>query len=223
VYVWTHDSIGLGEDGPTHQPVEHLSALRAIPGLDVVRPADANETAWAWRLALEHTDRPTALCLTRQNLPIIDRTTYAPAEQTARGGYVLADASDAQPKVILMASGSEVPLILAARERLEADGVPTRVVSMPCQEWFRAQDQSYRQRVLPPDVRARVSVEAGIAMSWRDLVGDDGECVSLEHYGASAPYTVLFEQFGFTPDRVVAAARAALSRVGEIQGFTTGN
>jgi len=222
VYVWTHDSIGLGEDGPTHQPVEQLTALRAIPGLDVVRPADANETAWAWRMALEHTDRPTALALTRQNLPTLDRTTFAAAEGTARGGYVLAEAEGGAPRVILMGSGSEVHLALAARDRLQADGIPTRVVSMPCREWFDAQDQGYRQSVLPPQVRARVSVEAGIAMSWRDLVGDAGECVSLEHYGASAPYQVLYEQFGFTPDRVVAAARAALSRSGEHQGTTTG-
>jgi transketolase len=223
IYVWTHDSIGLGEDGPTHQPVEHLSALRAIPGLDVVRPADANETVWAWRLALEHTDRPTALCLTRQNLPVLDRSQLAPADGVARGGYVLADASDGQPRVILIGTGSEVSICLAARERLEAEGVPTRVVSMPCQEWFRAQDPAYRQSVLPPAVSARVSVEAAVAMSWHDLVGDAGECVSLEHYGASAPYQVLFEQFGFTPDRVVAAARASLSRAGAIQGSTTGN
>src|SRR5262249_27719246 len=165
-YVWTHDSIGLGEDGPTHQPVEHLSALRAIPGLDVVRPADANETVWAWRQALEHTDRPTALCLTRQNLPIFDPSTVAAADGVARGGSVLLDASNHQPRVILMASGSEVQLAVTARERLEAEGVPTRVVSMPCQEWFRAQDSAYRQQVLPSGVRARVSVEAGIAMSW---------------------------------------------------------
>ena len=223
VYVWTHDSIGLGEDGPTHQPVEHLSALRAIPGLDVVRPADANETAWAWRLAIEHTDRPTALALTRQNLPVLDRSQLAPADGVARGGYVLADASDGQPKVILIGTGSEVQLCVTARERLEADGVSTRVVSMPCQEWFRAQDEAYRETVLPRGVRARVSVEAGVAMSWRDLVGDAGECVSLEHYGASAPFQVLFEQFGFTADRVVAAARASLSRAGELKGSTTGN
>ncbi|MGE5830271.1 MAG: transketolase [Micromonosporaceae bacterium] len=214
IYVWTHDSIGLGEDGPTHQPVEHLSSLRAIPGLDVVRPADANETVWAWRLALEHTDRPTALCLTRQNLPVFDRSRLAGAEATARGGYVLADASDGQPQVILLGSGSEVPLCLTARERLEAEGVPTRVVSMPCQEWFRAQEPAYRERVLPPGVSARVSVEAGVAMSWRDLVGPAGECVSLEHYGASAPFQVLYEQFGFTADRIVAAARASLARAG---------
>jgi transketolase len=223
IYVWTHDSIGLGEDGPTHQPVEHLSALRAMPGLDVVRPADANETVWAWRCALEHADRPTALCLTRQNLPVFDRTVVAGADGLVRGGYVLQDASTGQPEVILIGSGSEVALCLQARERLEADGTPTRVVSMPCQEWFRAQDEAYRRQVLPTAVTARVSVEAGVAMSWHDLVGPHGECVSLEHYGASAPYQVLFEQFGFTADRVVAAARAALSRAGAVKGSTTGN
>jgi transketolase len=223
VYVWTHDSVGLGEDGPTHQPVEQLSALRAIPGLDVVRPADANETTWAWRLALEHSDRPTALCLTRQNLPVFDRTQVAAADGVAKGGYTLLDASDGQPQVILIGTGSEVQLCLTARERLEADGVPTRVVSMPCQEWFRAQDAAYRTQVLPSSVKARVSVEAGVAMSWHDLVGEAGECVSLEHFGASAPYQVIFEQFGFTPDHVVAAARASLARVGAVTGSTTGN
>ncbi len=222
IYVWTHDSIGLGEDGPTHQPVEHLTALRAIMGLDVVRPADANETAWAWRAALEHTDRPTALVLTRQALPIVDRTEFASAEGTLRGGYVLADATGGQPQVIIIATGSEVQLAVTARERLEADGTPTRVVSMPCREWFDAQDSAYRQSVLPSSVRARVSVEAGIAMSWRDLVGEAGECVSLEHYGASAPYQILFEQFGFTADHVVAAAHASLSKAGAVQGSTTG-
>jgi transketolase len=212
VYVWTHDSIGLGEDGPTHQPIEHLTALRSIPGLDVVRPGDANETAWAWRLALEHTDRPTALCLTRQNLPTLDRGEYGSAELVAKGGYILAEAGNDQPKVILIATGSEVAIALTARERLEADGTPTRVVSMPCREWFDAQDAAYRQKVLPTGVRARVSVEAGIAMSWRDLAGVADECVSIEHYGASAPYQILFEQFGFTPDHVVSAARASLAR-----------
>ncbi|HEX5542747.1 MAG TPA: transketolase [Micromonospora sp.] len=223
IYVWTHDSIGLGEDGPTHQPVEHLASLRAIPGLDVVRPADANETAWAWRTALEHTDRPTALSLTRQNVPVLDRSTLAGPEGVARGGYILAEASNAQPKVILIGTGSEVQLCLTARERLEAEGTPTRVVSLPCQEWFRAQDEAYREEVLPRGVKARVSVEAGIAMSWREFVGDDGECVSLEHYGASAPYQVLYEQLGFTADRVVAAAHASLTRIGAITGTTTGN
>ncbi len=208
-YVWTHDSIGLGEDGPTHQPVEHLTALRAIPGLDVVRPADANETAVCWRTVLEHTDRPAALALTRQNVPVLDA---AVAVGAARGGYVLHDAS-AEPQVILIGTGSEVQLAVAARESLEAAGVPTRVVSMPCREWFAAQDAEYRESVLPAAVRARVSVEAGIAMSWRDLVGDAGESVSLEHFGASAPFEVLYEQFGLTAGAVEAAARASLERV----------
>jgi transketolase len=220
IYVWTHDSIGLGEDGPTHQPVEQLTALRAIPGLDVVRPADANETAVAWRLALEHTDRPTAFCLTRQNVPTLEPDAVVDA---AKGGYVLADASNGQPEVLIIATGSEVPIALAARETLEAEGRPTRVVSMPCKEWFDAQDPAYRQRVLPPDVRARVSVEAGISLSWERLVGEEGECVSVETFGASAPYQVLYEQFGLTPERVVAAAHASLSRVGAIKGSTTGN
>jgi transketolase len=222
IYVWTHDSIGLGEDGPTHQPIEHLTALRAIPGLDVVRPADANETAWAWRMALEHTDRPTALALTRQNLPVLDRTELADAEGMVRGGYTLAESSSPRPDVILIATGSEVSLALEARQRLEDAGTATRVVSMPCREWFDAQDEAYRDLVLPPAVKARVSVEAGIAMSWRDLVGPAGEYVSIEHYGASAPYQVVFEQFGFTPDNVVAAAHAALARAGAIEGSTTG-
>jgi transketolase len=223
VYVWTHDSIGLGEDGPTHQPVEHLAALRAIPGLDVVRPADANETAVAWRTILEHPDRPAGLCLTRQNVPTVDRGVYASAEDVAKGGYVLAEASERTPAAILLATGSEVAIALEARERLEAEGTPTRVVSMPCVEWFHAQEPAYRQRVLPPSVRVRVSVEAGIAMPWREFVGDNGECVSLEHFGASAPWAVVYEQFGFTAERVVAAAHASLSKVGATKGSTTGN
>jgi transketolase len=223
IYVWTHDSIGLGEDGPTHQPVEHLSALRAIPGLDVVRPADANETVIAWRTALEHTDRPTALCLTRQALPIVDRTKYADVEGAARGGYVLADAEGGKPEAILIATGSEVQLALTARERLQADGLPTRVVSMPCIEWFKAQDESYRELVLPRGVKVRVSIEAAVAQSWHEFVGDSGECVSLEHFGASAPHTVLFAQFGFTADHIVTAVRASLSKVNAIKGSTTGS
>ncbi len=222
-YVWTHDSIGLGEDGPTHQPIEHLAALRAIPGLDVVRPADANETVVAWRTILEHTDRPAGLCLSRQDLPVWDRTEVASAEGTARGGYVLAEASGGQPRVILVATGSEVQLAMRARDTLEAEGTPTRVVSMPCLEWFHAQDRAYQQQVLPGNVRARVSIEAAVAMGWRDVVGEAGEIVSIEHYGASAAHTVLFEQFGFTPDRVVAAAHASLERVGVITGEPTGN
>jgi transketolase len=223
IYVWTHDSIGLGEDGPTHQPVEHLTALRAIPGLDVVRPGDANETAWAWRAALEHTDRPSALALSRQNLPTLDRTEFASAQGVTKGGYVLAEASNGQPKVILIGTGSELQLCVTARERLEAEGTPTRVVSMPCQEWFDEQPEAYRKTVLPSDVKAKVSVEAGVAMSWRHIVGDTGESVSIEHYGASAPHSVLFEQFGFTADNVVAKAHAALTKAGEITGSKTGN
>ncbi|MFC0040936.1 transketolase [Actinomadura rayongensis] len=223
-YVWTHDSIGLGEDGPTHQPVEQLWSLRAIPGLDVVRPADANETAVAWRTILQHTDRPAGLALTRQKLPVYDRTKLASAEGTAKGGYVLADASDGRPEVILIATGSEVEIALAARETLEADGTPTRVVSMPCVEWFEAQDDAYRQEVLPPRVRARVSVEAGIALGWRIYTGEYGEAVSLEHFGASADYKTLFEQFGLTAERVVAAARSSLIKAGrDGKGSTTGN
>jgi transketolase len=214
IYVWTHDSIGLGEDGPTHQPVEHLWALRAIPGLDIVRPGDANETAVAWRTILERTDRPAGLALTRQKLPVLDRSVYASAEGAARGGYVLADASDGRPEVILIATGSEVRIAAEAREILEREGTPTRVVSMPSVEWFEEQDEAYRQAVLPPAVRARVSVEAGIALGWRTYVGDAGESVSLEHFGASADHKTLFEQFGFTADRVVAAARASLAKAG---------
>ncbi|SHM48370.1 transketolase [Cryptosporangium aurantiacum] len=225
IYVWTHDSIGLGEDGPTHQPVEHLTALRAIPGLDVVRPADANETVVAWKQALEHTDRPTALALSRQNLPTFDRESgeYAPVENAAKGAYILAEASGGQPEVILLATGSEVSIADVARKRLEENGTPTRLVSVPCFEWFAEQDESYREQVLPKSVKARVSVEAGIAMPWRALIGDAGESVSIEHFGASAPYTVLYEQFGFTPDRIVAAAHASLTRVGAITGSPTGN
>jgi len=211
-YVWTHDSIGLGEDGPTHQPVEHVWALRAIPGLDVVRPADANETAVAWRTILEHADRPAGLCLTRQAVPVFDRLVLAPAELTARGGYVLAEAQGGTPQVILIGTGSEVQIALAARDQLQAEGVATRVVSMPCVEWFAEQDAAYRDGVLPPAVRARVSVEAGIALGWRQFVGDLGESVSLEHFGASADYRKLYEEFGITAEAVAQAARASLAR-----------
>jgi transketolase len=222
-YVWTHDSIGLGEDGPTHQPVEHLASLRAIPGLDVVRPADANETVVAWRTILGHTDRPAGLCLSRQNLPTFDREVLASAEGTARGAYVLADAADsATPQVIIIATGSEVQLAVAARETLEASGTPTRVVSMPCREWFEQQDEAYRRAVLPHGIKARVSVEAAVSLGWRDFVGDVGEIVSLDHFGASAAAAVIFEQFGFTADRVVAAAHASLERAGVSTGDTTG-
>jgi transketolase len=209
VYVWTHDSIGLGEDGPTHQPVEQLAALRAIPGLAVVRPADANETAHAWRVALERAT-PTGLALTRQNVPVLDREVLASAEGVARGGYVLAEADGGVPSVILIGTGSEVQLALAARERLQADGVPARVVSMPCLEWFDEQDADYRDSVLPASVTARVSVEAGVAQPWYRLVGTAGRCVSLEHFGASADYQTLYREFGITVDAVVAAAHDSL-------------
>jgi transketolase len=217
-YVWTHDSIGLGEDGPTHQPVEHLAALRAIPGLDVVRPGDANETVVAWRTILEHTDRPAGLCLSRQNLPVLDRADgsgLASAEGTARGGYVLAEASGAAPEVIIIATGSEVQIALAARDVLQGEGIATRVVSMPCVEWFAAQDASYQEEVLPPRIRARVTVEAGVAQPWRAFAGDAGECVSLEHFGASASYMKLYEEFGFTAENVAAAARTSLQRAAQ--------
>jgi transketolase len=213
-YVWTHDSIGLGEDGPTHQPVEHLWALRAIPGLDVVRPGDANETVVAWRTILGHSDRPAGLCLTRQNVPVLDRgRDLAGAEGTARGGYVLAEAAGGEPAVILIATGSEVQIALEARELLAQEGIAARVVSMPCVEWFTAQEAAYQEEVLPARVRARVSVEAGVALGWRAFVGDAGECISLEHFGASADYRVLYEEFGITAERVTAAAHASLARV----------
>ncbi|UOY02114.1 transketolase [Blastococcus sp. PRF04-17] len=210
IYVWTHDSIGLGEDGPTHQPIEHFAALRAIPGLDVVRPADANEVAVAWRTVLENNDRPAGLLLSRQNLPVFDRGEFGSAEGVARGAYVLAEASNGSPEVILLGTGSEVQIAVAAREQLEADGVPTRVVSVPCVEWFADQDQAYKDEVLPPSVRARVSVEAGVPMGWREFVGDAGRIVGLTHYGASAAYGVLYEKFGLTHEAVVSAARESI-------------
>jgi transketolase len=216
-YVWTHDSIGLGEDGPTHQPVEHLAALRAIPNLDVVRPGDANETTWAWRTILEHTDRPAGLCLSRQNLPTFDRSPgggFAPADGVAKGGYVLKEADGGSPRLVLVATGSEVQIAVAAQELLQAEGIPTRVVSMPCREWFSAQDQAYRDEVLPPAVRARVSVEAGVAQGWHEVVGDAGRCVSLEHFGASADYQKLYEEFGFTKENVAAVAKQSLAAAG---------
>jgi transketolase len=212
-YVWTHDSIGLGEDGPTHQPIEHLWALRAIPGLEVVRPGDANETVIVWRTILERA-KPAALCLTRQNLPVLDRSAsngqgLASAEDAVRGGYVLAEGSD----VILIATGSEVSIALEARDQLAADGVSARVVSMPCVEWFNDQDESYRREVLPSTIRARVSVEAGITAPWRLYTGDAGASIGVDHFGASADYKKLYQEFGITAERVAAAARDSLARV----------
>ena len=217
-YVWTHDSIGLGEDGPTHQPIEHLASLRAMPGLDVVRPADANETAAVWAAILGHTDRPSALALTRQNVPVFPRGVdpetgdhWAGVEEVAKGGYVLVDAPDGTPDVVLMATGSEVQLAVKARELLAADGVKARVVSLPCLEWFDAQDQAYRDKVLPPTVKARVSVEAGVKQGWREYVGDQGRIVSIDHYGASADYARLYDEFGITAEAVATAARDSIA------------
>ncbi|WP_282580305.1 transketolase [Nocardioides sp. InS609-2] len=213
-YVWTHDSIGLGEDGPTHQPIEHLAALRAIPGLDVVRPGDANETVAAWAAILEHTDRPAGLCLSRQNLPVYPRDTegYSDTSNVRRGGYVLLD-TEGIPDVVLIGTGSELQLAVEARELLATDGVQARVVSMPCREWYDDQEASYRETVIPPHVKARVSVEAGIALGWRELVGDHGRIVSIEHYGASADYQRIYTEFGVTAEAVANAARDSISAV----------
>ena len=215
IYVWTHDSIGLGEDGPTHQPVEQLATLRAIPGLDVVRPGDANEVAAAWQKILETTANPAGIVLTRQNVPTFARgvgaataTEFASADAVAQGGYVLAEA------VILVATGSEVQLAVEARAALATEGIAARVVSMPCVEWFNAQPAEYREHVLPKAVKARVSVEAGLSLGWREIVGDAGRSISLEHFGASADYKVLFNEFGITTEAVTAAAKESLAAAG---------
>uniref|UniRef100_UPI0024825579 transketolase-like TK C-terminal-containing protein n=1 Tax=Arthrobacter silvisoli TaxID=2291022 RepID=UPI0024825579 len=222
IYVWSHDSIGLGEDGPTHQPVEQLATLRAIPGLDVVRPADANEVGIAWKTILENHENPAGIVLTRQNIPTYARgegaaegDTFASTAGVAKGGYVLAEASKdgetADAQVILIATGSEVQLAVQARENLQAEGIATRVVSMPCVEWFKKQDEAYRESVLPGYVKARVSVEAGLALGWSEFVGDAGRSISLEHYGASADYKRLFNEFGITAEAVTAAAKDSLA------------
>ncbi|MCW2792310.1 MAG: transketolase, partial [Nocardioides sp.] len=209
---WTHDSIGLGEDGPTHQPIEHLAALRAMPGLDVVRPADANETAAAWFTILGHPDRPAALALTRQNVPVFPRGAegFAETSEVHRGGYVLLDAEGGAPDVVLIATGSEVQIAVEARTRLAEAGIRARVVSMPCVEWFEDQDQSYRDTVIPPIVKARVSVEAGVKQGWREYVGDHGRIISIDHYGASADYARIYQEFGVTTEAVVAAAHDSI-------------
>ena len=225
IYVWSHDSIGLGEDGPTHQPVEQLATLRAIPGLDVVRPGDANEVSASWKKILETTDNPAGIVLTRQNVPTYARgagvatsAEFGSADGVAKGGYVLAEAvavgSVTTAQVILIATGSEVQLAVEAREALAAEGIAARVVSMPCVEWFNNQDAAYRESVLPSAVTARVSVEAGLALGWKEFVGDSGRSISLEHFGASADYQRLFQEFGITVEAVVAAAKDSLVAAG---------
>jgi transketolase len=217
IYVWTHDSIALGEDGPTHQPIEQLATLRAIPGLDIIRPADAHETAWAWKTMLERRMGPAGIALTRQNVPVLDRgdneataERLANARHTPKGGYVLQEASSRTPEVILVATGSEVSMALEARSILESKGIPTRVVSMPCFEWFEEQSPQYRESVLPARVRARVSVEAGSSLGWHRYTGDYGRNISLEHFGASADAATLYREFGITADAIVIAAQSSL-------------
>jgi transketolase len=212
IWVYTHDSIGLGEDGPTHQPVEHLAALRAIPNLVVIRPADANEVTQAWKVAISRRHAPTALIFTRQALPILDRTIYAPADGLLNGAYVLADMGEAAPELILMASGSEVCLITEAGARLASEGVNVRLVSFPSWELFAAQDETYQHQVLPPQITSRLSVEAGVSQGWERWVGGKGDCISIERFGASAPYKVIFEHFGLTVDNVILRGRQLLEQ-----------
>ena len=221
IYVWTHDSVALGEDGPTHQPVEQLTALRAIPGLDIVRPADANEVSYAWKTILERRKGPAGIALSRQNLPVFargddtaDGDTFASAKHVARGAYVLAEAPGGKPDVIFLATGSEVQIAVEAREVLKGEGVNARVVSVPSQEWFEEQDAAYRESVLPAAVKARVSIEAGIALTWKPYLGDAGRSVSIEHFGASADYQTLFREFGITTEAAVAAAKESLAAAG---------
>jgi transketolase len=210
IYVFSHDSVGLGEDGPTHQPVEQLAMLRAIPSLTVIRPGDAAETAQAWRAAMEHTGGPTALVLTRQKLPVPDRATLGDAAGTRRGGYVLFEPAE-PPRAILIATGSEVSVALDAARLLSGEGVPVRVVSLPSWEHFRRQDQEYRDQVLPPGITPRVSIEAATRFGWKEWVGDAGERIGLEHFGASAPGEVVLREFGFTADAAAQAVRRVLA------------
>lgn len=210
IYLLTHDSIGLGEDGPTHQPVEHLAACRAIPGLNVLRPADANEVAWCYRVALQQDKNPSAMVLSRQNLPTIDRNGRGPAAGTARGGYTVVDCA-AEPQVILIGTGSELMLCIEAAEKLTDEGIAVRVVSMPCFELFDQQDADYRNSILPANVHARVGVEAGIRMGWDRYLGTDGHFVGMDSFGASAPAEALYEHFGITVENIVKSAKAQLA------------
>jgi len=218
IFVWTHDSVALGEDGPTHQPIEQLATLRAIPDFDMVRPADANEVAYAWKTILERRNGPAGIALTRQNIPVFERgegeatgTEFAHARNTAKGAYTLIDAANGQPDVIFIATGSEVQLAVAAREQLAGEGIHARVVSVPCLEWFHEQPASYQESVLPASVKARVSIEAGVSLTWDKLVGSNGRSIAIEHFGASADYKTLFTQFGITTEHAVAAAKESLA------------
>jgi transketolase len=220
IFVWTHDSVALGEDGPTHQPVEQLAALRAIPGLDIVRPGDANEVAWAWKTILERRNGPAGIALTRQNIPVFERgddaasgETFASAKHVAKGAYVLAEAPNGTPDLIFIATGSELQIAVDAREKLKAEGINARVVSAPSLEWFEEQSAEYRESVLPKAVKARVSIEAGVDLTWRGYVGDAGRSVSIEHFGASADYKTLFREFGITTEHAIAAAKDSLAAV----------
>ncbi|MBC7852708.1 MAG: transketolase, partial [Pirellulaceae bacterium] len=212
-YVLTHDSIGLGEDGPTHQPIEHLSACRAIPGLDVIRPGDANEVAEAYRTAMQR-KHPAAIVLSRQNVPTLDRTKFAPASLTSRGGYILAEAPGGKPAAILMATGTELDIALKAWEKLTAEGLQVRLVSMPCTEWFDEQDEAYRASVLPRSITARIAVEAGIRQSWDRYLGENGRFVGMSSYGASAPFADLYKFFKITPEHVVDEVKGAMGKCG---------
>jgi transketolase len=212
IYVFTHDSVGLGEDGPTHQPTEHIASLRAIPKIMDIRPADANETVKAWQIALEHEGSPVALFLTRQKLPVIDRTKYADSDNLKMGAYIIKDARN-DPDVILMAAGSEVGITLEAAEKLEGSNIRARVVSFPSWELFEKQTADYKEKVFPSSVKARVSVEAGVKQGWEKYVGDHGDCISIEKFGASAPYQTIFDNYGFTADNIVATAKDVLKKV----------
>jgi transketolase len=222
IHLFTHDSIGLGEDGPTHQPIEQLASLRAIPHLDVIRPGDANEVAEAWRIAVERTHNPVALVLTRQNIPVLDRSRYASAEGVRRGGYVLADCDGGDPELILIATGSELFLAVGAHEKLAAEGVRSRVVSLPCWEIFDRQDQAYRDEVLPPSVTNRVSIEEASTLGWERYVGSDGTIVGMHSFGQSAPFKDVEEEFGFTPEKIAALAREAVEKGGKVKVETMG-
>jgi transketolase len=213
IYVWTHDSIALGEDGPTHQPVEQLAGLRAMPNLMIIRPSDATETVEAWRVALQHTEGPVGLVLTRQKLPVLDRTVLAPASGLAQGAYILTESGGSPAEVILIATGSEVSLALDAHQRLVKEGIRSRVVSMPCWELFDAQQQQYRDAVLPPNVRARVSIETASPFGWERYVGPDGAIIGANRFGASAPGPVVMREFGFTPEHVAMVAKETLVRI----------